>query len=128
MRFTRVLIATVSSVALALPAASVATASQDVDAKRSREIDARIVNVTDTQLQLRAHVKGDYDRKITHLMKKNCAKCDFKQVAKKRTDSTGHVRYNVGAPRTGRWYYKVRTPETRRFRTSYSATFYTYRL
>lgn len=128
MRFTRILAATVTSVALVVPAASVATASTELAPKPTRAIDARIVTITDTQLQLRAHVKGDYSRKITHLMKKNCKSCNFHQVNKKRTDATGHVRYNVGAPRTGRWYYKVRTPETKRFRTSFSPTFYTYQL
>lgn len=128
MRLTRILAATATSVALVVPAASVAAGSTELQPKPTRQIDARIVNVTDTQLQLRAHVKGDYNKKPTHLMKKNCKSCDWRQVNKKRTDASGHVRYNVGAPRTGRWYYKIRTPETKRFRASFSPTFYTYQL
>lgn len=127
MPLIRLLTATVTTVALALPAASVATASPAVDARRTR-IDARIVNITDTKLQLRAHVKGEYANKPTHLLRKTCKRCEFRQVAKKRTDATGHVRYRVGAPNTGRWYYKVRTPGTKLFRASFSPTFYTYRL
>jgi hypothetical protein len=128
----------VASAALVSPAVGMSTASADTAgtvattsaaaaaAKAKRQIDAKIINVTRQQLQIRAHVHS-YPMQWTFLQKKKCKSCTWHQVAKKKTTEHGRVFYKVGAPRTGRWYFRVGTPERKHFRTSYSDTFYTYR-
>ncbi len=127
MILTRFLAASVTAVALMAPAASLDTASADfaAAARQHRDITAKIVNVTPQRLQIRAHVPH-YPTRWTFLQKKLCGTCHWKIVARKQTTKYGRVFYPVGAPATGRWYFRVGTPETKRYATSYSPTFYTY--
>lgn len=127
MRFPRLLAVAATSLALMLPLVATASTSADAAAKPHRQITAKIVKLSRQSLQIRAHVPN-YPYRHTFLDKKNCLKCTWHIVARKRTTAFGRVFYPVGAPATGRWYFKVGTPATPGFATSYSPTFYTYTL
>jgi hypothetical protein len=125
----RLLTAVAVSAVLLLPAGAPSSASAESPAavKAHRTITAKIVKVSRTTLQIRAHVQN-YPHRHTFLDKKRCATCVWRIVARKNTSRYGRVFYPVGAPLTGRWYFRVGTPETPRFATSYSPKFYTYRI
>jgi hypothetical protein len=110
-----------------LPLVATASTSADAAAKPHRQITAKIVKVSRQTLQIRVHVPN-YPGRHTYLQKKVCAKCTWKVVARKKTSGQGRVFYPVGAPASGRWYFRVGTPETPGFATSYSPKFYTYRI
>ncbi len=125
MPFVRILAATLTTVALAVPAASLPTASAETAAKATRVINAKIVNVTPQRLSLHVHVRH-YASQPTFLQKKACKSCKWHKIDAKQTNNVGRVAYPVDAPRNGRWYFRVGTPERANFRQSYSQTFYTY--
>lgn len=125
MRLTRVLAVAVTSAAMMVPVVSASTASADPAPKPHRDITAKILNPTPQTLQIRARVPH-YPMRHTFLQKKVCKTCHWKIVDRKITTKYGRVFYGVGAPATGRWYFRVGTPETMRYATSFSPTFYTY--
>jgi hypothetical protein len=128
VRQLRLLTAFAVAAALLLPAVAPSSASaESAAAKPHRTITAKIVKVSRLTLQIRAHVRN-YPHRHTFLDKKRCALCTWRIVARKKTSLFGRVFYPVGAPVTGRWYFRVGTPETRRFATSYSPKFYTLRI
>jgi hypothetical protein len=110
-----------------MPMVASSSASADTATKPHRQITAKIVKLGPQSLQIRAHVPN-YPHRHTFLDKKNCLKCAWHIVARKNTTAYGRVFYPVGAPASGSWYFKVGTPETPGFATSFSPTFYTYRL
>ncbi len=125
VRSTRLLAAFALAFGLALPAIATTETASAQQMKPQREITATVVNVTRTKLQMRAKV-ANYPKKATFLQRKLCKGCAWHTVDKKRTSSHGRVAYPVGAPSTGRWYYRVGTPKNAHFARSYSATYYTY--
>jgi hypothetical protein len=129
VRPLRLLTAAAVSAVLLLPAVAPSSASAEsaAAAKAHRQITAKIVKVSRETLQIRAHVTN-YPHRHTFLDKKRCATCTWHIVSRKNTSKYGRVFYPVGAPATGRWYFRMGTPETARFATSYSPKFYTYRI
>jgi hypothetical protein len=125
VRLPRALTIAAASVALLMPVSALSSASADAAAKPHRHITAKVTKPHST-LQLHAHV-FNYPNHITFLQKRNCAKCGWHIVSRRKTNDDGRVMYPLGAPATGRWYYRMGTPETDRFATSYSQKFYTYR-
>ena len=127
MRFPRLLAVAATSLALMLPLVATSSTSADAAAKPHRHITAKIVKVSRQTLQIRAHVPN-YPNRHTFLDKKNCLKCSWHIVSRRNTTRYGRVFYPVGAPASGRWYFRVGTPATPGFATSFSPTFYTYRI
>jgi hypothetical protein len=113
--------------ALLLPAGEGTGVASDATAKPARHITGKIVKVSRLRLQIRVHVEH-YHHRHTFLDKKRCVTCAWHVVARKKTTRYGRVFYTVGAPAVGRWFWRVGTPQTPRFRTSFSPTFFTYRL
>jgi hypothetical protein len=127
VRHLRILVTFAASLALTVPVVALSSASADAAAKPHRQITAKIVKLGPQSLQIRARVPN-YPMRHTFLDKKNCIKCRWHIVARKNTTRYGRVFSPVGAPASGRWYFRVGTPETPGFATSFSPTFYTYRL
>jgi hypothetical protein len=126
VRSTHLLATFALALGLALPAvATTETASAQQVAKQERVITASIANVTRSKLQMRAKV-AKYPRGATFLQRKTCKSCNWRNLTKKRTNAHGRVAYPVGAPATGRWYFRIGTPKNAHFARSYSQTFYTY--
>jgi len=75
--------------------------------KPAREVGGKIVNVTQ--------------------QKRTCKSCIWRVVKRERTDRNTRYRFRVGAPREGRWYYRVAVPETKKYRKSFSDVYYTFR-
>lgn len=114
--------------ALTLLGAAPATA----DPKPYRQVGGKIVNVTQHKLAFKGKVFGAQERayagRITWLQKKTCRSCNWRVVKRERTNSHTRYRYPVGAPRHGKWFYRVVVPETRVYRKSFSDVYYTYRV
>jgi hypothetical protein len=87
-----------------------------------RPISGRIEDRTG---RFHGRVTPHYGHRTVYLTKRSCAGCTWNRV---RTDQTGaHGRYSfrVGAPRHGRWFWRVITPASTRFIRSYSGVFTT---
>jgi hypothetical protein len=125
VRPARALTIAAASAALLMPVSALSNAAADAVVKPHRTISAKVTKPHST-LQLHAHV-ANYPNRATFLQKRNCAACGWHVVSRRRTSDVGRVMYPLGAPLTGRWYYRMGTPETPRFAASYSQTFYTYR-
>ena len=132
MRLVRIAAVAATSVALALPVsaaqASLAGTSADsatAAALPQRVIKSKIVNVNPQHLQIRTKVRN-YPSAPTFLQKKDCRSCNWHQVDRKQTSRFGRVAYPVGAPSSGKWFYRVGTPKRAHFAVSYGQTFYTY--
>ncbi len=125
MRLTRALAIAATSVALLTPMSAVTGTSADAATKPHRQITAKVTK-PHSVLQLHVHVPHFFGRK-TFLEKRDCAKCSWHVVDRRRTDNMGRVVYPLGAPATGRWYYRAGTAPTPKFARSYSPKFYTYR-
>lgn len=123
MPLLRVAAAAVASVALAIPTVGVLDSSAGT--KPAHHITAKVVKLGPQDLQMRAHV-DNYRNAATFLQKKTCKSCTWHKIAFKKTSQYGRVFYPIGAPRTGRWYFRVGTPERPKFRESYGPTYYTY--
>jgi len=102
-----------------------ATAEQQAGKMYHTFVKTRIVKKANGDLYFRTKVRNYPDR-LTYLEKKTCKRCTWRQVAKKRTTKHSIVKYPVGAPRNGRWYWRIKTPATKRFYVSYSDVWYTY--
>ena len=128
MRLARIIAATITSLALAVPLAStVSTASAHETAPKQHRVfkDTKIVNLTRTKLQMRTHILR-YSHGFTYLEKKQCkVGCKWHRVNHARTNKYGRVRYPVQAPSHGRWYWRIGTPPTHKYARSYSPVWYT---
>ena len=91
-----------------------------------RKLPAKIVQVTATDLQLLGHAVPKYAHKNVKLQKRDCTGCAWHTIRHQRTNSRSHFSFDVGAPRSGSWYFRVKTAASTRFATSYSATFRTF--
>lgn len=70
-------------------------------------------------------VQPRYRNKVIRLEKRRCASCGWDVVRSKRTGDYGRWRFNVGAPRSGRWWWRVSTPGSTKFIRSHSGVFTT---
>lgn len=99
--------------------------------KPAREVGGKIVNVTQQKLAFKGKVFGarerPYARRNVELQKRTCKSCIWRVVKRDRTDRNTRYRFRVGAPREGRWYYRVAVPETKKYRKSFSDVYYTFR-
>lgn len=68
-----------------------------------------------------------YGHHVISLDKRNCAKCSWRQVATTTTADRGRYSFKVGAPRTGRYYWRLQTPRSLKYKRSYSGVFTTER-
>jgi hypothetical protein len=91
-----------------------------------RKLPAKIVQVSPTDLQLVGHVVPKYAHKNVKLQKRDCTGCSWHTIRHQRTNSRSHFSFDIGAPRSGSWYFRVKTAASTRFATSYSATFRTF--
>lgn len=87
-----------------------------------RPITGRIEDGTG---RFHGRVTPTYAHRTIYLDKRSCGTCSWKR---ERTDLTrihGRYSFRVGAPRTGRWFWRVSTPATTAFIRSYSGVFTT---
>lgn len=70
-------------------------------------------------------VTPHYAHRTISLGKRKCGTCSWTQVRSHRTGDRGKFRFTVGAPRHGRWFWRVSTPATKKFIRSYSGVFTT---
>jgi hypothetical protein len=70
-------------------------------------------------------VRPNYHNKVIHLEKRRCAQCRWDEVRAKRTGERGGWRFDVGAPRSGRWWWRVTVPGSTAYIRSSSAVFTT---
>ncbi|MGH3472422.1 MAG: hypothetical protein ACRDPG_10320 [Nocardioidaceae bacterium] len=75
--------------------------------------------------RFRGRVTPAYGHKVIYLQRRHCAGCSWHTVRRKNTGSRGVWRFRVGAPVTGRWWWKVMTPPSTRYIRSYSGVFTT---
>jgi hypothetical protein len=68
-----------------------------------------------------------YAHKRIFLEKRPCADCGWHRARSKMTGRHGRFHFTVGAPTSGRYWWRVRTPADTRFITSYSPVFSTRR-
>lgn len=68
-----------------------------------------------------------YARKRIHLEKRSCADCGWDTVRSAKTGKRSQYSFKVGAPRKGRWWWRVSTPASTRFIRSHSSVFTTER-
>lgn len=70
-------------------------------------------------------VTPDYASRRVALQKRSCGKCSWHRVRSAQTGSRGGFSLTVGAPRGGRWFWRVSTPATTKYIHSYSGVFTT---
>jgi hypothetical protein len=92
-----------------------------------RKLPAKVVQVSPTDLQLVGHVVPKYAHKNVKLQKRDCTGCSWHTIRHQRTTSRSHFSFDIGAPRSGSWYFRVKTAASTRFTVSYSATFRTFK-
>lgn len=93
-----------------------------------REITSKMVKVSAHKIVFKGKVKGDpkYANKVVKIERRIGKKGDWKVYNKVRSTDLGNWKSPVGAPRTGRWYFRAVTPKTNNYRKSYSDVWYTY--
>jgi hypothetical protein len=89
-----------------------------------RHFEAQLEDVTG---RFHGRVIPGYAHKRIYLEKRPCAACGWHKARSKLTGRHGKFRFTVGAPATGRTWWRLRTPADTRFITSYSAVFSTER-
>lgn len=70
-------------------------------------------------------VTPNYGQRWVHLQKRACATCSWNQVRSTTTGDRGGWSFTVGAPRNGRWFWRVTTPASTKYIRSYSGVFTT---
>lgn len=70
-------------------------------------------------------VRPHYAHKVIHLEKRWCGSCGWDRIRSKRTGDLGRFRFKVGAPNTGRWWWRVSVPGSRLYIRSISGVFTT---
>jgi hypothetical protein len=89
-----------------------------------RHFDAQL---EDGSGRFHGRVTPGYGHKRIFLEKRTCANCGWDRVRAAKTGKKGTYSFQVGAPADGRWWWRVSTPATERFITSYSSVFTTAR-
>jgi hypothetical protein len=146
MRMTRIMtglinVALVGLAPLTITSSADATTAHGVAAARdaapttatretlpAREITSKMENVSARKIVFKGKVKGDpkYANKVVKIERRIGKKGDWKTYNKVRSTDLGNWKSPVGAPRTGRWYFRAVTPKTNNYRKSYSDVWYTY--
>ncbi len=72
-------------------------------------------------------VTPDYGHQRVNLHKRSCATCGWDQVRSTKAGGKGGWSFTVGAPRNGRWFWRVTTPASTKYIRSYSGVFMTER-
>jgi hypothetical protein len=94
----------------------------------AREITAKIAQPAPRKLVFKGKVKGDpkYAHKLVKVERRIGKGGNWKLYKKLKSGSRGGWATEVGAPRTGKWYFRAVTPETNSYRKSFSRVWYTY--
>jgi hypothetical protein len=109
--------------ALAGPAADAQPSSAAVQApKPAREVVATGQGSGTDNLRVRVKVHGRplYAGRRASLQAKSCRGCSWHRSQIKRTNDRAVVIFPVGAPATGRRFYRALIPATTKYRVSYS--------
>ena len=89
-----------------------------------RHFEAQLEDVSG---RFHGRVIPGYAHKRLFLEKRPCADCGWHRARSKITGRHGRFHFTVGAPTSGRYWWRLRTPADTRFITSYSAVFSTAR-
>jgi hypothetical protein len=68
-----------------------------------------------------------YAHRVIYLAKRRCADCGWDRVRSEKTRRHGLYSFKVGAPRHGRWWWRVSTPASTAYIASNSAVYTTSR-
>ena len=66
-----------------------------------------------------------YAHRDVLLERRTCGACSWQRIRSTRTGDYGRFRFEVGAPSTGRWYWRATVPASTRYIRSYSAVYST---
>ena len=77
-------------------------------------------------LKLAGQIEPAWRHRAVRLVKRGCRSCSWHVVRRQRTGGRSRFTFDVGAPRTGSWYFRVQVPGTTRFAPSISATYRTF--
>ncbi len=66
-----------------------------------------------------------YAHRLVALEKRACATCGWRKVSTDRTGDYSRWSFKVGAPRDGRWWWRVSTPSSTRYIRSFSGIYTT---
>jgi hypothetical protein len=93
-----------------------------------RTINAKIDQKGPRKLIFKGKVTGKpvYAKKVVKIERRIGKHGKWKSYAKTHTTKTGGWRHQVGAPRSGRWYFRATTPATNSYAKSHSDVWYTY--
>jgi hypothetical protein len=89
-----------------------------------RHFDAQL---EDGSGRFHGKVSPAYGHKRIYLEKRTCPDCGWDRVRVAKTGKKGGYSFKVGAPAHGRWWWRVSTPASDEFITSYSSVFTTAR-
>lgn len=70
-------------------------------------------------------VTPKYPHRWVQLQKRSCGSCAWHQVRSTKTGDRSRWNFTVGAPRNGRWFWRVTTSATTKYIRSYSGVFTT---
>lgn len=94
---------------------------------KARRITEKIVKTPRGRLIFRGQVsRGKYKNRVVIVQRKHCnsrgKRCGkWGYAGKVRTNKRAIYKKRVGAPRTGRWYYRAKVTRGNGYRTSFSA-------
>jgi hypothetical protein len=66
-----------------------------------------------------------YVNRLVYIDKRPCATCGWRSVGADRTDAYSRFSFRVGAPASGRWWWRARVPAPTTYITSYSSVWTT---
>jgi hypothetical protein len=89
-----------------------------------RHFDASLEDGTG---RFHGRVSPGYAHKRVILEKRKCADCGWDNFKSEQTGKKGKYSFKVGAPRHGRWWWRLTTPADAKFIKSHSAVFSTRR-
>ena len=89
-----------------------------------RHFDAQL---EDGSGRFHGKVSPAYAHRTIYLEKRKCADCGWNRARTAKTGKKAKYSFKVGAPRHGRWWWRVSTPADTKFIRSHSAVFTTSR-
>jgi hypothetical protein len=100
--------------------------------RSSNEATVSVYRHFDAQLEdgsgrFHGKVAPAYGHKRIYLEKRTCPNCGWDRARSQKTGAKGTYSFKVGAPAHGRWWWRVTTPASEQFITSYSSVFTTAR-
>jgi hypothetical protein len=75
--------------------------------------------------RFRGRVQPNYGNRVIYLEKRSCASCGWHKVRSNKTGDRGYWRFKVGAPSSGRWWWRVSVPGSTLYIRSISGVFTT---